>query len=79
MLLYFDNCRISDIIDTTKEIESHDYDNFLCPQILKSFKDINFRLTVDLMKDVSRRKIWQPDKFHISKKSDVADSIMNIK
>jgi len=46
---------------------------------LKNFKEDNYKQTIALLKDMSRRKIWQPDRFHISKKSDVADSLMNIK
>lgn len=59
----------------SKEIYSHDFDNFLHPQVLQNFKDSNFLQTLGMMKDVAKRKIWKPDKFIISKKSDVSDSL----
>lgn len=30
------------------------------------------------MKEMLKRKVWKPDKFAISKKSDVSDSILNM-
>eukprot|EP00347_Sterkiella_histriomuscorum_P021915 403332329 len=71
--------KIQNILDTQKDVFEHDYSNFLAPNILKNFKEDNYNQTLSLMKDMSKRKIWQPDKFHISKKSDVADTIMNFK
>ena len=32
-----------------------------------------------MLKDMAQRKIWKPEKFHISKKSDMADSLMNLR
>lgn len=66
-------------MELKKEIETYDFSNFLDPKILKNFKEDNYKSTISLLKEMSKRKIWQPDKFHISKKSDVADSLMNIK
>ena len=65
--------RITDILDLQRQIYSYDFDNFLSPEILKNFKDINFKQSVSLIKDMGRRSIWQPDKFNISKKSEVVD------
>lgn len=62
---------ITDIVDLQREIFSHDFENFLSPITLKKFKDINFKQSVSMIKDMSRRKVWQPDRFTITKKSDV--------
>jgi hypothetical protein len=65
--------RITDIIDMQRQIFSYDFENFLSPTTLIQFKDINFKQSVSMIKDMAKRRIWQPDKFHISKKSDVID------
>ncbi len=63
--------RISEIIGLQSEIFSYDFENFLSPETLKKFRDINFKQSVTMIKDLSRRKVWQPDKFQINKKSNV--------
>jgi len=56
-----------------REIQSYEYDTFMSPDILKKFKEANYAQSFKLIKDLGRRKIWQPDHFHISKKSDFTD------
>jgi hypothetical protein len=56
-----------------KQIFSDDYENFLNPEILAKFREANFKQSVAMIKDLTNRKVWQPDKFHISKKSEVMD------
>jgi hypothetical protein len=56
-----------------RAIHSYDFDNFLSPETLSHFRDANFKQSVSLIKDLAKRSIWMPDKFHISKKSDVVD------
>ena len=41
--------------------------------MLHKFKETNYNQSFKLIKDLGRRKIWQPDRFHVSKKSDFTD------
>jgi len=45
----------------------------MSPEVLRKFKETNYNQSSKLIKDMGRRKIWQPDRFHISKKSDFTD------
>lgn len=46
------------MIEQQKEIKCNDYDNFLSPTVLKHFKDVNFKFSISLIKDLEKRKIW---------------------
>ncbi|CDW77892.1 glutathione peroxidase [Stylonychia lemnae] len=70
--------KIQDILELKKEIESYDFSNFLSPKVLKNFKEDNYKQTISLLKDMSRRKIWQPDRFHISKKTLLTFNMHNM-
>ena len=50
--------RIMEIIDLQKQIYSYDFENFLSPTVLTHFKDINFKQSFSLIKDMAKRKIW---------------------
>ena len=65
--------RINEIMSLQKEISGYEYDNFLSPDVLHKFKETNYKQSFKLIKDLGRRKIWQPDRFHVSKKSDFND------
>lgn len=58
---------------------SYDYDNFLSPDTLKDFKKTNQNFTNNLIRDIARRKVWQPDKLIFNKNSEIAGSMRSKK